>query len=292
VVDVDALLRCPCCHGALDVDGNGRRCASCDRTYPAAPGWLDFLLPEDAAGLDIETNYEWDYRHDPRVSPLTLERWRILAEAHADAVLTGTHRPVVVSVGGGGENWLLPHLDQRVGAYLVVEPSEAQLRETRLGAGTPGLLLRAAAERLPLGDGSADVVELHSVIDHLADPEQALAELVRVLRPGGRVTVTIGNDGSWYRRLAGRIGIATHDEHAHARRFDVPGVRALLAGAGLQPMAGRTFAYLRLPSRIERLAERLSPSARRRLVHATDRVGRRLLGPTAGGMLLVVARRP
>jgi SAM-dependent methyltransferase len=44
----------------------------------------------------------------------------------------------------------------------------------------------ADATALPFGDGSFDVVTCNHMLYHLPDPDQALAEFVRVLRPGGR----------------------------------------------------------------------------------------------------------
>jgi ubiquinone/menaquinone biosynthesis C-methylase UbiE len=46
---------------------------------------------------------------------------------------------------------------------------------------------RADAEDLPADDGSVDLVFGHAVLHHLPDLESALAELRRVLRPGGMV---------------------------------------------------------------------------------------------------------
>ncbi|MEU9456933.1 methyltransferase domain-containing protein [Streptomyces sp. NPDC048277] len=42
---------------------------------------------------------------------------------------------------------------------------------------------------LPLSDGSVDVVWCERVLQHLPDPDQAVAEMARVLRPGGRVAL-------------------------------------------------------------------------------------------------------
>jgi SAM-dependent methyltransferase len=47
------------------------------------------------------------------------------------------------------------------------------------------------AERLPFGDASFDAVVAGFVVNHLPRPERALAEFVRVVRPGGRVALTV-----------------------------------------------------------------------------------------------------
>ena len=49
---------------------------------------------------------------------------------------------------------------------------------------------------LTLPDGSADIAIAHTVVSHLADPRLALAELARVLRPGGTAVVFDGDYAS------------------------------------------------------------------------------------------------
>jgi SAM-dependent methyltransferase len=49
----------------------------------------------------------------------------------------------------------------------------------------------ADAARLPLQDASIDTVLLLEVLEHLRHPREALSEIARVLRPGGRLLVTV-----------------------------------------------------------------------------------------------------
>jgi SAM-dependent methyltransferase len=54
-------------------------------------------------------------------------------------------------------------------------------------------LIIAAAEALPYPEGSFDLVLSHEVLEHVADDRQAMREMARVLRPGGRLIVFCPN---------------------------------------------------------------------------------------------------
>jgi len=47
------------------------------------------------------------------------------------------------------------------------------------------------AAALPFADGSADVVMMFSVLEHLAEPERVLADIRRLLRPAGRLVMQV-----------------------------------------------------------------------------------------------------
>jgi ubiquinone/menaquinone biosynthesis C-methylase UbiE len=63
----------------------------------------------------------------------------------------------------------------------------AKRNAERLGFSIEGRT--ADAERLPYEDGIFDIVVGHAVIHHLPDVEQAFREMLRVLKPGGRVVI-------------------------------------------------------------------------------------------------------
>lgn len=62
-------------------------------------------------------------------------------------------------------------------------------RRALAGRGIP--LVRGDVLRLPYADGSFDKVLLSEVLEHLTDDRQGLAELHRVLRPGGILALTV-----------------------------------------------------------------------------------------------------
>lgn len=74
-----------------------------------------------------------------------------------------------------------------------VEPVPSFVERANGYLGGQGLVLTGAAESIPLPTGSQDVVFLESVLEHVDSPEQSLAEVFRVLRPGGIAYVTTTN---------------------------------------------------------------------------------------------------
>jgi SAM-dependent methyltransferase len=83
-----------------------------------------------------------------------------------------------------------------------VEVSQFGAEYTRKQLGLPvhACSLRDAA----LPSGSFDVVTMWDVIEHLSDPLDNLAEVSRVLRPGGLCFITTGDVSSRYARMLGK----------------------------------------------------------------------------------------
>lgn len=78
---------------------------------------------------------------------------------------------------------------------LGVDLDGRHLRQARRFAAARGVagqvhFARANAVRLPARDGDFDVATANDAMEHFDDPAGALAELARVLRPGGRLYVT------------------------------------------------------------------------------------------------------
>ncbi|HET7429947.1 MAG TPA: methyltransferase domain-containing protein [Nocardioides sp.] len=111
----------------------------------------------------------------------------------------------VVELGSGvGAN--LRYLEPGT-TLIAVEPNPAMHGRLRRAARRRGVALDVrpvAAERTDLPDASADVVISSLVLCSVSDPHQVLAEVRRVLRPGGRfvfVEHVAAPDGTALRRL-------------------------------------------------------------------------------------------
>jgi SAM-dependent methyltransferase len=155
-----------------------------------------------AAPADLRDFYE-----DPAVpvasgAPRTLRQARVLA-----AALTGTRRATVLDVGCGDGSAAATAARLLPGHRLVgVDWSQDALR--RAADRVPEVVRgELTGHGLPFGDAAADAVLLSEVIEHLVDPDAALDELRRVLRPGGHLMLSTPNLAAWYNRALLLAGV-------------------------------------------------------------------------------------
>ncbi|GAB7033719.1 class I SAM-dependent methyltransferase [Streptomyces sp. NPDC021749] len=117
--------------------------------------------------------------------------YRLLARDAADQV--ARHLPlkgaVVADVGGGCGHFTEEFRRRGAHGYLF-EPDPAEL--TARGRRPEGAVI-ADGYLLPLADGAVDVCFSSNVLEHVADPQTFLSELIRVTRPGGLVYVAFTN---------------------------------------------------------------------------------------------------
>lgn len=101
------------------------------------------------------------------------------------------------------------------GLALGVDISEPMLaRAVRTQAGSQVGFLRADAQRLPFRDSTFDAVTSLAVLQLIPDPSAALAQMARVLRPGGRLAVMVPTAGSAARfwRMLPNVGAHIFDD--------------------------------------------------------------------------------
>lgn len=87
--------------------------------------------------------------------------------------------------------------------------------------------------RLPFDDGRFDSVLSLGVLEHVAQPEDSLRELARVLVPGGRLYVyKLPNERSYLEWIARRAGLYYHGSLPDDRLYTLDGARRILEDAG------------------------------------------------------------
>jgi ArsR family transcriptional regulator len=117
--------------------------------------------------------------------------------------------PVEVVDIGCGEGYLTVEIARWAKRVIAIDRSPAVLARAKALAGrrraTNIVFKRGELDRLPLDSASADVALLSQTLHHAADPAQALAEGVRVVRPGGKLLVLDlrDHDEAWVRDKLG-----------------------------------------------------------------------------------------
>lgn len=110
-------------------------------------------------------------------------------ETRRDLVGQATGRTLEIGAGNG---YNLPHYGSRVTELVVTEPSAPMLTHLRrrLEDAPPPVggwaLVASSGQELPFPDASFDTVVATFVHCTIPDPAAALAQIARVLRPGGR----------------------------------------------------------------------------------------------------------
>jgi len=130
----------------------------------------------DPAQYDDLADMWWDRR-----GGFVMLHW--LAAARAELVPPARPGAVLVDVGCGG-GLLGPHL--RGYRHIGADLTGSALHRAREHGVIP---VRADAAALPFRDGSADVVVAGEILEHVTDLPAVVAELCRVLAPGGTLVI-------------------------------------------------------------------------------------------------------
>jgi ubiquinone/menaquinone biosynthesis C-methylase UbiE len=132
------------------------------------------------------------YTHGHHESVLRSHRWRT-ADNSAAYLLPHLRAGDALLDVGCGPGTLTADLADRVATVHALEQTEPALDLARAEVARRGLanvtFSSGDVHRLDLPDDRFDVVHAHQVLQHVADPVQALREMARVCRPGGLVAV-------------------------------------------------------------------------------------------------------
>lgn len=151
-------------------------------------------------------------------------------------------RVLDVGAGFGRHVYECARRGARVVALDYAADEVVQTRDTLAAMVTAGEItgdrlvgvLRGDARRLPFADDSFDVVITSEVLEHIQDDVAAIAEMVRVLKPGGRFAGTVP---AWLPEV---VNWKLSDEYhapkspgGHVRIYSRTELRAKLVAAGL-----------------------------------------------------------
>jgi 2-polyprenyl-6-hydroxyphenyl methylase/3-demethylubiquinone-9 3-methyltransferase len=139
-------------------------------------------------------------RNDPRqYDDLAGEWWRPggdfellhwLAEARAALIPPAVRTDEVLLDAGCGGGLLAPHVRRLGYRHVGVDVRRAGLEQSAARGVAPVL---GDATALPLADDSIDVVVAGELLEHVTDLPSTVAELARVLRPGGLLVLDTVN---------------------------------------------------------------------------------------------------
>jgi SAM-dependent methyltransferase len=137
----------------------------------------------------VEAYDEWHRNLDAEEDPIDTP-WHVMAIPQLPS-LEGL-RVLEIGCGRGGFSGYLASR----GAELVaadLSPAAVEMTNRRLAPHDNAEALVADIEAMPFDRGSFDLVVSLDTIEHVPHPTRAIAELVRVQRPGGKLILTTNN---------------------------------------------------------------------------------------------------
>ena len=199
------------------------------------------------------------------ISPITQLLWK-----HDGDFITGWARTIsqgnsrVLEVGCGKGGYLVSLASAGNESYGIDPLSKVSLSFAKEMAKEQDVdihLLCAAGENIPFQDESFDVVLLISTLQHVVNQKEVLLEIRRVLKPGGRLLVSVPQLRGVYsaRRLAAKVkGAIQARKDFFTMDFDSKRLRDILTESGftILKMRGRKFLPILLPGLLSVLLKR------------------------------------
>jgi ubiquinone/menaquinone biosynthesis C-methylase UbiE/DNA-binding transcriptional ArsR family regulator len=128
-----------------------------------------------------------------------------------------------------------------VAHVIGVDGSPAMLRaaKVRLEDFANVELRRGELEALPVDDNRLDAATVMLVLHHVADPARAMADVARVLKPGGRLVMVdmLPHDRESYRQQMGHVWLGFAEDHTMQMLSDAGFERARVVALPADPRA-------------------------------------------------------
>jgi ubiquinone/menaquinone biosynthesis C-methylase UbiE len=190
------LWRCVACGGAAEMAGGGERlaCPTCGRSYPIEAG---VLVVHDPKEIKDNNRVAATFYDSPLWPKFRFWEWVTFLcnggeRRSRNKILR--HLPDLdgirlldVAIGDGV---YLPWL-QKSWSVVGVDLSRSQLSACQKRDSGPSLrLILGEAENLPVRDATFDAALSIGGFNYFNDPEKALCEMARVVKPGGTIVVS------------------------------------------------------------------------------------------------------
>ena len=163
--------------------------------------------PSDVKRPQIDVDYQFDHVMEGAILPDLDFLWNRMTDAIVETIAQ-LPRGSVLDVGSGASKELV-RLAKLGWEAWAVDPSAHMLGMSQMTgdeAQTSIKLVRAIGEELPFADNSLDVVACQAALDHFSDRHAFMREAARVVKPNGRVVISLNN----FEGLACKIGRALH----------------------------------------------------------------------------------
>ncbi|MDT7545287.1 MAG: hypothetical protein QOE99_1397 [Actinomycetota bacterium] len=219
-------------------------------------------------------------------------------------------RVLDMGCGGGRHAFAL----YKRGAHVVaLDMDAAELKDVsgmfdalagEVPSGAHAQAVRGDAYRLPFADATFDKVIAAEILEHLPADSNAMAELARVLKPGGRIAVTVP------RWLPEKVCWALSDDYhanegGHIRIYRADQLKQRLTAQGLELEGGHhahalhaPYWWIKCAVGVERTEHPLVKAYHRLLVWDMmrapwpTRLAERVLNPLIGKSVVVYLRKP
>jgi len=129
----------------------------------------------------------------------------------------------------GCTDGFLSRFFKEMGLYVIGVDASTSAVETAKGVCDEAYVAELGTQRLPLPDGSVDLVWAGEVIEHIFDTEFFVEDLRRVMAPGGRLILSTPNLAAWLNRVSLILGQQPF--------FTEVGVRASNSGSFLRKVS-------------------------------------------------------
>lgn len=238
----------------------------------------------------VDTEYQFDHVMTGDILPDLDFLWNRMSDATIETVAA---LPLgrVLDVGSGASKELVRLANMGWEAWAV-DPSAHMLGMSQMTHDEAGdetmasiKLVRSIGEQLPFADASFDVVYCQAALDHFADRNAFMAEAARIVKPDGRVVISLNN----FEGIACKLGRILHPaakasrlHHCadwpcwnippdHTFKGDWPLVKTL-GGDALVLEEAYGVALLTMLYGWGHLLNRLPPTIAKRLLQAADRI--------------------